>query len=61
MLSSKHSAAFPNRAPIVDEAVIGSMGTFYRVRIGSYASADEPRGLCNTLRNSGYDCLVVSN
>ncbi len=61
MLVSKHAAAFPNRVPTVDEAVIGSMGTFYRVRIGSYAGADEPSGLCNTLRNSGYDCLVVSN
>ncbi|MGL4397417.1 MAG: SPOR domain-containing protein [Hyphomicrobium sp.] len=37
------------------------MGTFYRVRVGSYASPDEPRGLCTTLRNSGYDCLVVTN
>jgi len=57
----QHGAALNNRAPTVDEAVIGSMGKFYRVRIGSYATADEPRGLCNTLRNSGYDCLVVSN
>ena len=60
-IAQQHAAALNNRAPTVDEAVIGSMGKFYRVRIGSYATADEPRGLCNTLRNSGYDCLVVSN
>lgn len=60
-LSQEHGGALKDKAPAVDEAVIGSMGTFYRVRIGSYATADEPRGLCNTLRNSGYDCLVVSN
>lgn len=60
-LMQEHSGDFHDRQPAVDEAVIGSMGTFYRVRIGSYKTADETRGLCNTLRNSGYDCLVVSN
>ena len=60
-LAAEHAAALASRAPTVDEAVIGSMGKFFRVRVGSYATADETRGLCNTLRNSGYDCLVVSN
>ena len=60
-LAQQYGNQFAARAPTVDEAVIGSMGTFYRVRVGSYATADEPRGLCNTLRNSGYDCLVVTN
>jgi SPOR domain len=60
-LAAQNGAALKNRAPVVDEAVIGSMGTFYRVRVGSYATADEPRGVCNTLRTSGFDCLVVTN
>ncbi len=60
-LTAQNGAALKNRAPVVDEAVIGSMGTFYRVRVGSYATADEPRGVCNTLRTSGFDCLVVTN
>jgi len=60
-VAQKYGPALASRAPTVDEAVIGSMGTFYRVRVGSYATVDEPRGLCNTLRNDGYDCLVVSN
>ncbi len=60
-LSQQYGNQLAARSPTVDEAVIGSMGTFYRVRVGSYATADEPRGLCNTLRNSGYDCLVVTN
>ena len=58
---AQHGADLGNRVPMVDEAVIGSMGTFYRVRIGGYASQDEPRGLCNKLRTSGLDCLVVTN
>ncbi len=60
-LTQQYGNQLAARAPTVDEAVIGSMGTFYRVRVGSYATAEEPRGLCNTLRNSGYDCLVVTN
>lgn len=60
-LSAEQGTALKNRLPVVDEAVIGSMGTFYRVRVGSYASPEEPRGVCNSLRSSGYDCLVVTN
>jgi hypothetical protein len=60
-LNAEHAKEFASRTATVDEATIGSMGKFYRVRVGSYPTADEPRGLCNTLRNSGYDCLVVTN
>ena len=60
-LNAEHGREFASRMAAVDEATIGSMGKFYRVRVGSYATAEEPRGLCNTLRNSGYDCLVVTN
>jgi hypothetical protein len=60
-LIAQHGADLDNHVPTVDEAVIGSMGTFYRVRINGYASQDEPRSLCNKLRTSGLDCLVVTN
>jgi len=36
------------------------MGSFYRVRLGPYASAKEPQHLCGSLRSSGFDCLVVT-
>ena len=60
-LVSEHASDLANHVPTVDETVIGSMGTFYRVRISGYSSQDEPRGLCNKLRTSGLDCLVVTN
>lgn len=60
-VNAAYGADLANRTPTVDEAVIGSMGTFYRVRIGGYATQDEPRGLCNKLRSGGFDCLVVTN
>ena len=60
-LIAQHGSDLANHVPTVDEAVIGSMGTFYRVRINGYASQEEPRGLCDKLRSSGLDCLVVTN
>ena len=48
------------RQPEISEAVLGNMGTFYRVRIGPYADAKEPQQLCGGLRSSGFDCLVVT-
>ncbi len=60
-VQTENGAALKSRTASVDEAVIGSMGTFYRVRVGSFANADEPRSVCNSLRTSGFDCLVVTN
>jgi len=59
-LMQKYGGKLGKRRPVVDEAVIGSMGTFYRVRVGPYANAKEPQQLCGTLRTSGFDCLVVT-
>jgi tetratricopeptide (TPR) repeat protein len=60
-LIAEHAQDLGNRAPVIDETVIGSMGTFYRVRLGGYASMAEPQALCGKLRSSGLDCLVVTN
>jgi hypothetical protein len=59
-LVSQHGSELGGRKPLVDDTVIGSMGTFYRVRLGPYASAKEPQDLCGSLRSSGFDCLVVT-
>ncbi len=56
----QHGPQLGGRQPAVDEAVIGSMGTFYRVRLGPYANAKEPGQLCGALRADGFDCLVVT-
>lgn len=60
-LATQHGGDLDNRTPSVDEAVIGSMGTFYRVRVGGYAKASQPKAICEKLRTSGFDCLVVTN
>lgn len=59
--TSKHAGMAGGRMPVIDEAVFGNMGTFYRVNIGPYVSAAEPEKLCNSVRASGFDCLVVTD
>jgi tetratricopeptide (TPR) repeat protein len=60
LLVGRHGERLGGRKPEVDEAVIGSMGTFYRVRLGPYANAKDPEQLCVALRPDGFDCLVVT-
>ena len=59
-LRTQHGQGLGGREPVVDEAIIGNFGTFYRVRLGPYADANEPGKLCSSLKTSGFDCLVVS-
>jgi len=48
------------REPEIDEAVVGNMGSFYRVRVGPFASPQEGQAACAKLKGSGLDCLVVT-
>lgn len=59
-LMSEHAAQLAGAEAHIDEAVIGNMGTFYRVRLGPYANASEPKKLCTTLKPQGFDCQVVT-
>jgi cell division septation protein DedD len=59
-LKRDHAAALAAREPEIDQAVVGNMGSFYRVRIGPYASAGEGQAACAKLRSPGIDCMVVS-
>jgi cell division protein FtsN len=56
----EHAAALAAREPEIDEAVIGNMGSFYRVRVGPFATQAEGQATCAKLRGSGLDCLVVA-
>lgn len=60
-VKAQHAAVLGARQLEIDETVIGNMGTFYRVRIGPYADAEEPRSLCAQLRGSGLDCLILAD
>jgi len=59
-LRSEHEGRLGSAALAVDETVLGNMGTFYRVQLGPYRTAEESEKVCATLKASGYDCLVVT-
>jgi cell division septation protein DedD len=56
----EHGALLSPREPEIDQAVVGNMGSFYRVRIGPFATQQEGQATCAKLKGSGLDCLVVT-
>lgn len=61
LLEGRHREELGGRRPVVDQTIIGSMGTFYRVRVGPFSNEGEPQRLCNALKPDGFDCLVVTD
>ena len=59
-LQERYGRELGGRAPAVDQTVMANMGTIYRVKVGPYANASEPKALCDKLKADGMDCLVVS-
>ncbi len=56
---AKDNPALAGAAVSVDPMAFGGT-TFYRVRVGPYASAADTRGPCAALKTSGLDCLVTA-
>jgi len=56
----EHAATLAAREPQIDQTVMGNMGSFYRVLIGPFASAQETQGVCAKLKGAGLDCLVTA-
>ena len=56
----QHASALAAREPEIDQAVLGNMGSFYRVRVGPYATLQETQAVCARLKGSGFDCLSVT-
>jgi cell division protein FtsN len=56
----EHASVLATREPEIDETTVGNMGSFYRVRIGPFASAQEGQAACAKLKGPGIDCLVVA-
>lgn len=56
---AKREPALASRQTAIDQMVMGNMGSFYRVRFGPFANAQETQAVCAKLRGSGVDCLPV--
>lgn len=52
--------SFGAREPGIEEAVMGNMGTLYRVSLGPFASSGEVEKVCPQLRQAGLDCHIIS-
>lgn len=56
----EHAAMLAAHEAQIDQTVMGNMGSFYRVLIGPFASAQETQGVCAKLKGAGLDCLVTA-
>lgn len=56
----EHAAVLASSEPQIDQAVLGNMGSFYRVRFGPFASAHQTQAVCAKLQGSGLDCMPVT-
>jgi hypothetical protein len=46
--------------PEIDQAVLGNMGSFFRVRVGPFATVQETQAVCAKVKGTGFDCLTVT-
>ena len=54
------AAALAAREPEIDQAVLGNMGSFYRVRVGPFATMQETEAVCAKVKGTGFDCMAVT-
>jgi SPOR domain len=53
-------AGMAAREPEIDQTVLGNMGSFYRVRIGPFATVQETQAVCAKVKGTGLDCMTVT-
>jgi cell division protein FtsN len=59
-VKQEHGVLLAAREMEIDQAVVGNMGSFYRVRVGPFATQQETNVICTRLKGTGLDCLVVT-
>lgn len=57
-LQGKLGDYLDGKAQDVERADLGDKGTFYRLRIGPFTSADDAKTYCSGLKERGTDCLI---
>ncbi|MBI1386311.1 MAG: hypothetical protein GC150_15500 [Rhizobiales bacterium] len=58
-LMVKHQEVIGSYEASIEETLLGNMGTFFRVRVGPFASEQESLSVCQKLRRSQIDCFLV--
>jgi cell division septation protein DedD len=57
-MQGKLGAFLDGKGKDVEVADLGAKGTYYRLRVGPFASADEAKTYCAGLKERGTDCLI---
>ena len=57
-LQGKLGEYLDGKSQDVERADLGDKGTYYRLRIGPFASADDAKTYCAGLKERGTDCLI---
>ena len=60
-LQAKFPSQLGSRQPQVHKVDLGAKGTYYRARVGPFATANEAAELCTSLKAAGGQCLVQRN
>ena len=61
MLQQKYPSVLGGREPTIRRAEIGQNGVWYRVHVGSFATAEQATAFCNNLKDAGGQCIVQRN
>ncbi len=59
-VSKQAPKALAGLKPSIDTAVLGNMGTFFRVRVDGLPTRQASLRLCNTLQKQGHDCFLLT-
>jgi cell division protein FtsN len=60
-LQQKYPSVLSGHDPIIRRAELVHSGTWYRVHVGSFATAEQATVLCNSLKDTGGQCIVQKN
>jgi SPOR domain len=60
-LQTKHANQLSGRQLIIRRADLGAKGTYYRVLVSPFPSAEEAAGLCGRLKAAGGNCIIQRN
>lgn len=60
-LQAKYPTVLGGRQALIRRHDLGERGTFYRVQVGPFVSADQANEMCGNLKAAGGQCIVQRN
>jgi len=60
-LQAKYPNVLGKREPLIRRIELGERGTFFRVQVGPFSSAEQANDLCSNLKAAGGQCIVQRN